>query len=71
MGQKPLYKKILDFEQWREFWILPLILIGLIGILLPIIPGLLILYFALMMIDPEKADKVRDFFVDLIKTVKK
>ncbi len=67
MANKPLYKKILNFEKWRELWIAPLIILGVIGLIIPVLPGLLILYIAIVLIDPDRADRIKNYFINVFE----
>ena len=50
----------------RKFFLIPILIIGLIGLLIPIIPGLLFIYIFLVLVNPDIADLVKDKAKDLI-----
>ena len=50
----------------RKFFLIPILIIGLIGLLIPIIPGLLFIYIFLVLVNPDIADLIKDKAKDLI-----
>jgi uncharacterized protein YqgC (DUF456 family) len=62
-----LIKEILAFRKLRNWLIIPLLTIGCIGIILPILPGLLLIFTGLVLWKPELADKIKTELVKLQK----
>ncbi len=60
MGQKkPLWYDIIKFSGQKIGLIIGLIFLGLLGLVLPVIPGLLLLGIAVFLIKPEWYDKFK------------
>jgi len=57
-SRNTLLDEILRFNEKKYYFLIPLLIIGVLGLLLPIIPGLLLLYFVLSIIAPEKANVI-------------
>ncbi len=55
----PLYESILRFQRDRRF-LGPLLLVaGTVGLMVPILPGLLLLYLGLLLIRPSAAEALK------------
>lgn len=65
--KKPLINEILAFRKLRNWLIIPLLVLGAIGIILPILPGLLLIFTGLVLWKPELADKIKAELVKLRK----
>ena len=66
-SKKPLIEQLESFRKWRNWIAIPLIAIGVISLLLPILPGILIIFLGIMLINPELADRIREKFTNLKK----
>ena len=66
-SKKPLIEQLKSFRKWRNWIAIPLIAIGVISLLLPILPGILIIFLGIMLINPELADRIREKFTNLKK----
>lgn len=49
-NEKPLWESILKFSRQRPLLAVLLIFVGLLGIIIPVIPGLLLLFLAVALI---------------------
>ena len=60
---KPLWQEIKSFSR-KKYWIAALlILLGIPGLILPIIPGLLFIGIAVYIIKPEWFDRLMERFI--------
>ena len=66
-SKKPLIEQLESFRKWRNWIAIPLIAIGVISLLLPVLPGILIIFLGIMLINPELADRIREKFTNLKK----
>ncbi|MCH7783342.1 hypothetical protein IID62_09790 [candidate division KSB1 bacterium] len=66
-SKKPLIEQLKSFRKWRNWIAIPLIAIGVISLLLPILPGILIIFLGIMLINPELADRIREKVTNLKK----
>ncbi|RLD09469.1 hypothetical protein DRI50_12155 [candidate division KSB1 bacterium] len=57
-----LYEEIAKFRKRRIWWAIALVLISTTGIIIPIVPGTLLLLFALALIRPGIMEKLRRYF---------
>ena len=64
---RPLWDDILKFSRKKYGLALILILIGLLGIVVPVIPGLLLILFAVALLKPGLMAKVRARLNSLFK----
>ncbi len=60
--KKPLWEEIVDFTKSKNKLAAVLIGIGVLGLILPIIPGLLLIAVGIYLLKPEWADKVKELF---------
>jgi hypothetical protein len=60
--KKPLWEEIVDFTKSKNKLAVSLIAIGLLGLVLPILPGLLLVAVGVYLLKPEWADKVKELF---------
>ena len=58
MTNRPLYREIVKFGKTKKLIAIPLIILGLAGLILPIIPGIALLVFAVMLLFPRDGDKI-------------
>lgn len=70
MGSKktskiPLIKQLESFRKWRNWIAIPLIALGVVSLLLPVIPGLLIIFLGIMLVNPDLADRIKDKVINL------
>ncbi len=56
----PLVTQIMEFRKLRKWLGLPLVLIGLLGLLVPIIPGFICLVLGIIFISPSLGDKISE-----------
>jgi len=61
----PLIKQLESFRKWRNWIAVPLIAIGVIGLLLPILPGFLIIFLGIILLNPELADRIKEKVINL------
>ena len=66
-SKKPLIEQLKSFRKWRNWIAIPLIAIGVISLLLPVLPGILIIFLGIMLINPELADRIREKVTNLKK----
>ncbi|KAA3611315.1 MAG: hypothetical protein D8M58_15220 [Calditrichaeota bacterium] len=64
---RPLWDDILKFSRKKYGWAFLLILIGLFGLVIPVIPGLLLFLFAAALLKPGLMAKVRAKLNSLFK----
>ena len=73
ISKKTLRDEILNFNEKKYVFLIPLAIIGIIGLLIPIIPGLLILFLVFAIVAPDKANdtvrKVRDWIQTVIRKI--
>ncbi len=66
-----LLSEILSFQKIRNFLILPLVFVGLAGIIIPVLPGIAILFAGILLWKPELAEKIREkakaFYENLVR----
>lgn len=56
--KKPLYERVIESRPLRKkYMAFFLIGLGMVGLLLPFLPGLALLFIGLMLIFPKKAEK--------------
>ena len=55
----------------RKLLLIPILIIGLFGLLIPVLPGLLFIYLFLMLVNPDIAEiiknKTKDFFIAVLR----
>ncbi len=59
----PLVTQIMKFRKLRKWLGLPLILFGLVGLLVPVIPGIIFLVLGIIFINPSLGDKISEKFL--------
>jgi len=64
-SKKPLIKQLESFRKWRNWIAMPLIALGVLSLLLPILPGVLIIFLGIMLFNPELADRIKDKVINL------
>jgi uncharacterized protein YqgC (DUF456 family) len=67
--KKTLLDQIKSFRKWRTFVAVPLIIIGFAALLLPVIPGVLILFLGIALINPDFAEKVKNGVTKFVKSL--
>ena len=60
--KKPLWEEIVDFTKSKNKLAVALIAIGVLGLILPIIPGLILIAVGIYLLKPEWAEKVKELF---------
>ncbi len=60
--KKPLWEEIVDFTKSKNKLAVALIALGLIGLVLPVLPGLLLIVVGIYLLKPEWADKIKELF---------
>ncbi|MCK5032644.1 MAG: hypothetical protein KAS18_03395 [Calditrichia bacterium] len=60
--KKPLWEEIVDFTKSKNKLAVALIALGLIGLVLPILPGLLLIAVGIYLLKPEWVDKIKELF---------
>ncbi len=61
-GEKKLRREIRSFSKTRGFIAIPLVLLGILGLVLPIIPGTLFLFIGVVLIAPSLEEKIKKWF---------
>jgi len=64
-SKKPLIEQLESFRKWRNWIAIPLIALGILSLLLPILPGVLIIFLGIMLFNPELADRIKDKVMNL------
>ncbi len=59
----PLVTQIMKFRKLRKWLGLPLVLLGLVGLLVPVIPGIIFLVLGIIFINPSLGDKISEKFL--------
>ena len=67
-GKTKLRKDIKKFSRIKGLFAVPLILIGLLGLVLPIIPGTVFLLLGLVLIIPSLKKKLKKMFGKNLET---
>ncbi len=70
INKESLLKRIESFRKWKLFLAVPLIVIGVFGLLIPILPGLLILFVGVAIIKPELAEDWKNRALNLLNSLK-
>ena len=60
--KKPLWEEIVDFTKSKNKLAISLIAIGILGLILPVTPGLLLVALGIYLLKPEWAEKVKELF---------
>lgn len=58
MGKKSLNEEISDFQQDKKKLVPYLLLLGLIGLFLPVLPGIAILFLVFLLIFPRYGEDI-------------
>jgi len=58
MKNHPLYEEISKFIKTKKIIAIPLIILGLLGLILPIIPGTVFLVLAFLLLFPKDGEKL-------------
>ena len=66
-SKKPLINQLDSFRKWRNWIAIPLIAIGIMSLLLPVLPGLLIIFLGIMLVNPELAETIKEKIINLKK----
>ncbi|KPK93170.1 hypothetical protein AMJ80_06095 [bacterium SM23_31] len=69
--KKPLVDRIMKFRKWRNWIAIPLILVGIVSLALPILPGIAILFLGILLINPGLAYKIKDKIMRLYNNIMK
>lgn len=59
-NKKSLYEEIVDFQRFKKYVGIPLIALGLVGLLLPLLPGIVLIFLGFMLVLPRKAEEIID-----------
>ncbi len=59
---KPLWEEIVDFTKSKNKLAVVLIGLGILGLVLPIIPGILLIAVGVYLLKPEWIEKVKEQF---------
>jgi hypothetical protein len=60
--KKPLWEEIVEFTKSKNKLAIAFIALGSVGLILPIIPGLLLVAVGIYLLKPEWADKIKELF---------
>lgn len=70
MGRKnSLYEEMKKFQEEKKFYIIILLSIGALGLVFPLIPGLLLIGSAVALIAPKSAEVLQRRIKKIIETV--
>jgi len=58
MKNRPLYEDIAKFVKTKKILAIPLIILGLLGLILPVIPGTVFLVLALLLLFPKDGERL-------------
>ena len=58
--KKPLWQDIMSYTRNKNKIAVVLIIIGILGLVLPVLPGILLIAFGLFILKPEWVDKLRE-----------
>jgi len=56
--RKKLRQEIREFRRVKIFFAIPLIIIGLLGLVLPVIPGILLIVYGIIFLFPSRNKKM-------------
>jgi uncharacterized protein YqgC (DUF456 family) len=59
---QPLWEDILRFSRHKYKFASALIILGVLGLVIPVIPGILLILCAVFLVKPEWYHKVKNFF---------
>jgi len=59
---KPLWEEIVEFTKSKNKLAIALIALGVLGLALPLLPGILLIAVGIYLLKPEWVDKVKDLF---------
>jgi hypothetical protein len=62
MMRQPLWQDIIRFSRRKYFFVFVLIILGLVGLVIPVIPGLLLILGAVFIIKPEWYQQIKKLF---------
>lgn len=65
--KKSLYDEIKEFHKEKKKYVLLLFLGGILGLIFPVIPGLLLLWLGVALLDPVNGEKLMNKAKDWIK----
>jgi len=60
MKEHSPYKEILKFSKTKKLVAIPLLLLGILGLFLPVIPGLALIFLAVFLLLPKESEKLLD-----------
>ena len=69
--KKPLIDRIMKFRKLRNWIAIPLIIIGVVSLALPILPGLAFIFLGIVLINPGLAYTIKDKIIQLYKKILK
>ena len=73
MSKKDLVDEIRDFQKNKKKLIPVLVVLGILGLFLPILPGVALLFFGFLLIFPREGEnllkKIRSKFKNITRTV--
>lgn len=59
-GQHSLWQEILTFKKYKILFLIILVILGGLGLIIPVIPGLLFLLLAVALFKPGLMQKIRE-----------
>ncbi len=72
MSKKDLVDEVRDFQKNKKKLIPVLVVLGILGLFLPILPGVALLFFGFLLIFPRKGEnllkKIRSKFKNITRT---
>jgi len=68
--KEPLLTQILAFQKIKYWLIVPLILLGVAGLLLPVLPGLALIFGGVLLWKPEFAERMKTRILKSVKEFK-
>ena len=54
-----------DFKKKKVWLAVPLILVGILGLILPVIPGIALILFGVMLLFPKSGQRIKGWFRSL------
>ena len=60
--KKPLWEEIVDFTKSKNKLAVALIALGVVGLVLPILPGILLILVGIYLLKPEWVEKIKEQF---------
>jgi len=69
MKKRSLYVEMKQFQGEKKYYIIALFLLGIIGLIFPILPGLLLIGLGIALISPKHGDALLERMKKLLKSI--